>query len=210
VSDVAPGSPGSEDAAGGSPPGDPEVVRLDAAGLRALAHPLRSRLLGALRMEGPATATALAQRLGTNSGATSYHLRQLAEVGLVEEDLELGDGRSRYWRASHRSTRWNLLDFDDDPDDRANAEWLLRATLRQHTRWAEDWLDTRLEWPETWRGAADSSDFRLRLTPEQLEEYVAEVHAVAERYRQLNPPDAPGTEQIMVVHRAFPAPRPSL
>jgi DNA-binding transcriptional ArsR family regulator len=189
---------------------DPEVVRLDAAGLAALAHPLRSRLVGALRMEGPATATGLAQRLGTNSGATSYHLRQLAEAGLVEEDAERGDGRSRYWRASHRSTRWSDLDFDHDPDDRANADWLLRATLRQHTRWAEDWLDERSEWPESWRSVADTSDFRLRLTPDQLEAYVAEVHAVAERYRQLNPPDAPGTEQVLVVHRAFPAPRPSL
>lgn len=205
-----PDRPGQADDTGVVTQGDPEVHRLDAAGLRALAHPLRSRLLGALRMEGPATSTGLAQRLGTNSGSTSYHLRQLAEVGLVEEDYELGDGRSRYWRASHRSTRWSLLDFDDDPDDRANAEWLLRATLRHHTRWAEDWLDARPEWPASWRGAADGSDFRLRLTAEQLEAYVGEIHAVVERFQQLNPPDAPGTEQVLVLHRAFPAPRPSL
>ena len=73
---------------------DPRSVRPDSRQLRVLAHPLRSRLLGALRHGGPATATALAARLGTNSGATSYHLRQLAEAGLVEDDPEHIEGHS--------------------------------------------------------------------------------------------------------------------
>jgi predicted ArsR family transcriptional regulator len=61
------------------------TLRLDAHALKVLAHPLRSRLLRALRVDGPATATALAATLGTNTGATSYHLRKLASVGLVPE-----------------------------------------------------------------------------------------------------------------------------
>ena len=63
--------------------GDLTGLRLDAAALKVLAHPLRSRLLSALRVDGPATATDLATRLETNSGATSYHLRKLESVGLV-------------------------------------------------------------------------------------------------------------------------------
>ena len=47
----------------------------DATALKALAHPVRLRMLGMLRVDGPATATQLAARLGLNSGATSYHLR---------------------------------------------------------------------------------------------------------------------------------------
>ena len=62
---------------------EPRIVELDSHKLRVLAHPLRSRLLATLRAEGPATATSLAATLGTNSGATSYHLRQLAEAGLA-------------------------------------------------------------------------------------------------------------------------------
>jgi len=58
-------------------------VHLDARQIRVLAHPLRFRLLGRLRLDGPATATGLARALETNTGATSYHLRQLADVGLV-------------------------------------------------------------------------------------------------------------------------------
>ncbi|WP_197429671.1 ArsR/SmtB family transcription factor, partial [Auraticoccus cholistanensis] len=77
----------------------PTGFRLDASSLRVLAHPLRSRLLSALRTGGPATATDLASRLGTNTGATSYHLRKLESVGLVV-DTEEGEGRRRLWRAS--------------------------------------------------------------------------------------------------------------
>ena len=70
----------------------PSHVRLDSASVKILAHPLRSRLVGALRNGGPATATALAGVLGTNSGATSYHLRKLEEVGLV---VDTGEGVHR-------------------------------------------------------------------------------------------------------------------
>jgi DNA-binding transcriptional ArsR family regulator len=78
---------------------DPPRVHLDRAALRMLAHPLRSRLLAELRQYGAATATSLAARLQTNSGATSYHLRKLAEVGVVEDNGE-GTGRARIWTAS--------------------------------------------------------------------------------------------------------------
>jgi DNA-binding transcriptional ArsR family regulator len=76
-----------------------EIIRLDAAALRVLAHPLRSRLLSHLRLHGPATATDLAERLSTNTGATSYHLRKLEEVGLVS-DTDTGVGKRRVWEAT--------------------------------------------------------------------------------------------------------------
>ena len=58
----------------------------DPRSLKALAHPLRLELLELLRFEGPSTASALARRVGESSGATSYHLRQLARHGYIEED----------------------------------------------------------------------------------------------------------------------------
>ena len=69
------------------------------AAVHVLAHPLRTRLLGLLRTAGPSTATALAAKLGTNSGATSYHLRRLESVGLVT-DTGTGKGKERVWAAS--------------------------------------------------------------------------------------------------------------
>ena len=77
--------------------------------LRALAHPLRVRMIGLLRTEGPATATTLAKRLGESTGATSYHLRQLAAYGLIEEDPERhGHGRERWWRSASASPRFGV------------------------------------------------------------------------------------------------------
>lgn len=157
-------------------------IDLDSSKLRCLAHPLRSRLLAALRLDGPATSAGLAQRLATNTGATSYHLRQLAEVGLIEEDPERGRGRERFWRAAHEATRWTETRFDDDPDDRAAAEWLTGHHLRLKNRWREDWLESRMEWPRPWREAASLGDMRVRLTPAQTAAMVAELEGVVERY----------------------------
>src|SRR3954462_8407893 len=80
-------------------PASSSRLRLDRAALRMLAHPLRSRLLAELRLNGPATATTLAARPQTNSGATSSPLRRLAAVG-GGVDRGDGTGRSRVGAAS--------------------------------------------------------------------------------------------------------------
>lgn len=184
------------------------IAQLDSARLHALAHPARARLLALLRLEGPGTATALARRLGTNSGQTSYHLRQLAEVGMVVEDTERGNGRDRWWRAAHDSTSWSSIDFLDDPDDRAADDWLVGHATRLHARWAQDWLDTRSEWSKAWVDASDTSDFHLHLTAERAKAMVEEVHAVIERHREHS--DEPGAEPVTVTLHAFPHPEPSV
>src|SRR5688572_10834361 len=70
---------------------------LDLESLKGLAHPLRVKILDLLSTYGPATATGLAERLGESSGATSYHLRQLARHGFVREVEGRGTGRERWW-----------------------------------------------------------------------------------------------------------------
>ncbi len=157
------------------------VVHLDSTSIRVLAHPLRSRLLGQLRMNGPATATQLATRLGTNSGTTSYHLRKLADVGLVCDDADNGDGRDRWWRAEHVMTSWSDADFRDNPDDRAAADWLIGYQLRTCTERTQAWLDNKAEWPTDWL-ESDLSDYRLYLTADQMKELSAKLHAVVEPY----------------------------
>lgn len=185
-------------------------VQLGSAELRALAHPLRSRLLSALRTYGPATATGLAQRLSTNSGATSYHLRQLAEVGLIEEDPERGNDRERWWRSTHEMTNWAESDFADDPDDRAAADWLLGHYVRSFTGWIGDWLERRHEWPLNWREAADQSDFQLTLTHEGLRALNDELHEVIMRHHHEADPALPGAERVVVLVQTFPMPEPRL
>ena len=76
----------------------PHEDALGMAALRALAHPLRVEIMNELSDFGPATASMLAERLGESSGATSYHLRQLAKHDIIVEDTERGSGRERWWR----------------------------------------------------------------------------------------------------------------
>jgi DNA-binding transcriptional ArsR family regulator len=158
-------------------------VELNSASIRTLAHPLRSRLLGQLRLDGPATATQLATRLGTNSGTTSYHLRKLAEVGLVLEDSGTGDGRDRWWRSAHKMASWSDAEFRDNPDDRAAADWLSGYQLRTCTERTQAWLDARAEWPQPWL-ESDLSDYRLYLTAAQMKELSAKLHEVITPYRE--------------------------
>jgi len=90
-----------------------QARREDAAGAGASAA---GRLLGCWRAEGPATATGLAQRLGESSGTTSWHLRQLADHSLIEQDTERGNKRERWWKAAYESTELRMEDFRDDEE----------------------------------------------------------------------------------------------
>ena len=187
-------------------PQPPSILRLDPRALKILAHPLRSRLLTALRTNGPATATALAGMLETNTGATSYHLRKLASVGLVEETEE-GRGRERWWRAATEMHSWTERDVAGDPDAQAATDWLRRHYLQSFVERYQRWLDVQSSWPLDWQDAAGSADFALRLSPARLLAFSADVEAIFERYRA-TPPETPEDEEIVQVYvYAFPLER---
>lgn len=189
----------------------PSQVRLDSHSLRALAHPLRLRLVGALRLHGPATATMLARRLDTNSGQTSYHLRQLADAGLVEDDPDHSTARDRYWRATHAGTAWSSAEFREDPDDWAADTVLIGQVARLHAQWIDEALAARDEWDEAWLSSSDMSDCALHLTPDTLRELITELHGVIRRYRDdLAEPDHPDAERITLLLSAFPHPDPQV
>jgi DNA-binding transcriptional ArsR family regulator len=179
-------------------------VRIDHRQVRVLAHPLRMRLVGALRVKGPATATTLAELLGTNTGATSYHLRQLAEVGLVVEEPHLGTGRQRFWRAAHDVTNWEPTDFDDDPDARAAIEWIQGDQVRLLVEHAERWFAVQHDWSPAWRDAFGMGDVFLSVPPARLEELKAELWQVLERYHRAADPTEPEAEQVQVFVAAYP------
>jgi DNA-binding transcriptional ArsR family regulator len=158
------------------------VKHLDASSLRALAHPLRVRIVGRLRIGGPATATMLAGDLGESSGATSYHLRALAKHGFVEEEVGRGTGRERWWRAAQEMTSWQPGDFEGDPDAEAAEEWLLGFQARRAMELIDSWLDRRAKADARWVAVADQSDYWLRMAPEQVKAMGDEVHAVMQRH----------------------------
>ena len=159
------------------------LSRLDASSARALAHPLRSRLVAALRQRGPSTATDLAHELATNSGATSYHLRRLAEVGLVVDTGE-GAARRRVWAAAAPPTAATPGDLADDADTASAINWLERDWLQHFSEKFGRWLEVRGAWPVRWRAAAGMHDHLVVVTAEQLTAMHEELREVIERYRR--------------------------
>jgi DNA-binding transcriptional ArsR family regulator len=202
--DERPGGPPDPPVDGDRTPGTetPEdVLVLDPPRLRALAHPLRVRLLGLLRLHGPSTATRLAARVGDSSGSTSYHLRQLAAVGLVAEDpAHAGGGRERWWRAVHSSTR---LDTFFTGDDAVVTVEYLRAIAAVYTTKMQEWLAVELDAPAAWRAAATFSDVMVTLPPsaaEELGEAVIELAQEAERRHG----SEPGARKVAVQVQVLP------
>ncbi len=183
------------------------MIALDSRALQVLAHPLRSRLLSALRTGGAATATALAAQLETNTGATSYHLRKLAEVGLVAETGE-GRGRERWWQAATAMHTWAERDVAEDPDGRAASEWLRRNYFRHFSERYGAWLDAQSSWPLEWQEAAGASDYLVTLSAARLRQLTTEAYALFERYREPDPDDSDAV-QVQVQLNAFPVSRGS-
>lgn len=177
----------------------------DLATLRALAHPLRMKLLGALRLNGPATASELGRRFGESSGSTSYHLRQLARYGFVVEDGEQPSKRERRWRAAHDITSWRAVDFAGDEAGRAAVRELERHQLGFLVERAQRWQDEKATWPAAWVDAADLSDLHLRLRPGEATALTTELHAVLQRYLTAQRPAGdPEAERVVVYLLAIP------
>ncbi|MDO3700830.1 winged helix-turn-helix domain-containing protein [Micromonospora sp. C28SCA-DRY-2] len=156
-------------------------VVLDARTLRGVAHPLRLRLLGSLRHDGPQTATQLAARLGESSAATSYHLRTLAAHGFVTDAPELGRGRERFWRAVHRSTWFDAP--DRDAPERELGEAYLRTVARMYAENVEQSITELADWPQEWVRAASMSDLTVSLSAAEAQQLADDMMALLVRYR---------------------------
>jgi len=167
--------------------------------LKALTHPVRVRMLGLLRIDGPATATTLATRLGLNTGATSYHLRQLAQHGFIVDDETRGNGRERWWMAAHASTHTDTVDLPDGGGEVLDA--YLQSVVTTYVGWIQQAMEERPLLPEEWRRASTFSDWIHRLTATQ-------ARALVDRMGDLiaDVEDDPDGEAFVLQLNAFPLP----
>jgi DNA-binding transcriptional ArsR family regulator len=173
----------------------------DVATLKAVAHPLRVRLLAALRTDGPATASELGRRFGESSGSTSYHLRQLARFGFVEEDPEQPNARDRRWRALQEFTSWRESDFAGNEEGRAATAFLRdrqRASLEQVAATFDGG-----DWEQPWLDAAGMSDLVARLSPASLTALHSRLLALVREY-EARDADDPDAERVAIWLAAYP------
>jgi DNA-binding transcriptional ArsR family regulator len=165
----------------------------DPLALRAIAHPVRVALLEELALSGAATATELAERVGESPANCSWHLRQLARYGFVEE-AGGGQGRQRPWRAVVQSNGWSDAESDEELATAGNvaAEVLLEhevAALRS-------WRAAVRQEPREWRDPPFVNTSLAWLTAAELTELSEQVRALLFAHLDrvadpsLRPPDA--------------------
>jgi DNA-binding transcriptional ArsR family regulator len=173
-------------------------VKLDARGLRALAHPARTAILDHLTTRGPATATECAGAAKVSPAAASYHMRLLARYGLVE-DAGGGSGRERPWKA-----RGWMFDVHGElpPAVRAAAGVLLAGLISSGDRWERDFLRSVDRLPPEWSDATAIANKRLSLTPAQAQELAARIDELCDGYRSPEPAD--GAEDFAILIRVIP------
>ena len=186
----------------------------DARTLRALAHPSRLALWELLTVYGPMTATQAAEHVDDSPSNCSFHLRQLAKYGLVEEaDAGAGAGRSRPWRV----TQVGITTRQDQPDpsvdsarvdpafeiaDETLTDVVLQRTLARQRRWSRR---KRTAEP-AWRDIGRTAQTVWWVTAEEAAEVSAEIEALLFRFSQrladpaVRPAGARPIEFVAMVH----------
>lgn len=172
-----------------------EILGLEA--IRLLAHPLRQRIERELRA-GPVSATSLARALGESTGLTSYHLRQLAKHGFVEEVPGHGKGRERWWR---------FVPKDRRVPDRAQQSPEMRAVLDEvlHRQLATDvglFAVAVAASPDQ----LPASMGTIEVTPEELRQFFDEYIALLYKYKRPGDQLPPGARTIETRFFAYPTP----
>ncbi|WP_371526837.1 helix-turn-helix domain-containing protein [Streptomyces sp. NBC_01283] len=190
----------------GTTSGAPEELS-DLRVLKALAQPRRQQMLQRLTVHGPATSATLARALGLNTGATSYHLRELARYGFVEETAGTGHGRERWWRAIPGDRRF-------PPRSKQNAETRLvmdevnrlsyAADLELFEQLQREAGNAGAELGE-WADAFPYSRGTIRLTLRELREFFEEYIALLNRYKRPDTETPAEARTVLTRLLAFPA-----
>lgn len=158
-------------------------------------HEVRTQLLDLLAEVGAVTATEAAARLGHSSGLCSFHLRQLARHGYIEEAPHRG-GRARPWRLKRHASA---------DSGSAAAQFGDMARGLEDESW-QRWLTQRDGAPADWRHDEAFSAVAY-LTPAEMSRVADAVRQALAPYqdreqRPLARPD--GALPVALITRLFP------
>lgn len=182
----------------------------DLGTLKAIAHPLRMRLYRALFVARTATASQLADQVDEAVSLVSYHLRKLADHGLIEEaETQSADGRERWWQPSSYGFSIRDEDVRGTPELVAASDALGRTINEQRAELHRRFLDERLTWSDEWRSASLSSEWLPRLTAAELAALGQELEAVVQKFDQRaraaeEAGDTEGRENVALHLHGFP------
>ncbi|MEV7186554.1 helix-turn-helix domain-containing protein [Kitasatospora sp. NPDC093102] len=168
----------------------------DPASMRALSHPVRLALIEVLTLQGALTATQAAELIDETPTTCSFHLRQLAKYGFVEEAGPM-PGRSRPWRITRLG--WSV--------EGAAAG---TSAGREHAVAARHLGDLTLERQLERHRAHDHGTKRSHtvwwVTPNEADELQGEIEKLVMRYRdrlqdpESRPADAEAMEVVILTH----------
>ena len=199
------GTPKARKPEPGTPGAPADVQRIsDPLAMRAFAHPVRIKLMEALRREGPLTATRAAELLDDSPGNMSWHLQTLAKYGFVEE-AGGGPGRSRPWQLVSVVHSFDT-DFGD-PQSSAASEALERNVLEHALAGLRQWWGQRPSYPSDWRAAAFTAVAATYLTADETEQLSNDIGQLMRPYRDRSRQQRPsGALPVNVVAFAHPLP----
>lgn len=195
-------------------PNGPERQLSDPSVLRVLSHPLRLSLLEHLATLGEATATELAERVDESPANCSWHLRQLAKYGLIEE-ASGGTGRQRPWRWINQSIGVAQESDDDTPELSRAREGLLDVMLGREVDAFRTWRANEQLAPPEWSEASFASESLHWMTAEELAAFKADINAAVEHHIMSRidraDPDRrpPDSRAVRFVAWSFPADPPT-
>ena len=181
----------------------PRIEVTDVDALKALANPRRQQILEELSLRGPATSAMLARALDLNTGATSYHLRELERFGFVEEAERRGSARQRWWRVTPRDVRFPPRSrqgpqvrpvFDEMNRLAFAADVQLFERLQRESDGLGEWMDA---FPHS-RGS-------IQVTLDELRSFFEEYIALLNRYKRDEADMPADAKTVLTRFFAFPA-----
>jgi hypothetical protein len=184
-------------------------VLTDARTMRALAHPIRLALIDMLMIEPALTATEAAEQLQESPSACSFHLRQLAKYGFVEE-ATAGTGRARPWRLIPEAL--SVSTVQEDPEAAVAAGALAKRYRDRQSARLQHYLETSASYPTEWQEAATSSGSRIWMTAAELRAFAEQLTTTfMEKFRDRS--DEPGRRPkgalpVEILLHAFPTTPP--
>jgi DNA-binding transcriptional ArsR family regulator len=166
------------------------------------------RILNILAAEGEATSTTLARRLGESTGTLSWHLRHLAEHGLIEEDPDRGTRRERWWRAPDGQMMIEGIELFDAQELRGPLSLVLGETAAYHFRLVARHV-ARIAAGQISGEWADASAMigsgGVAMSPSQLGALNMELlQVIRDHSRAAGNDPQPGAERVVVLLHSFP------